>query len=246
MFIGSPLKYRIITQPFGVNYISWYKDILGISGHNGQDMRADIGTNLLAVCNGEIKEIGNSENGGMYIKYYSEIFSTQRFLFFCCHLSEIFVKEGDLIKKGYIIGKTGNSGKLTTAPHLHFGMYELIKNNNNWVKYHEDNGIDGAIDPQPYYEDGRLEVIPVDLRYEKPRSWILEYMTRFKTPLIHKALIQSKRHALSLTEREVNALAYGHWNINDVLEPSMFAVWGAQTKEDFNSKKHVPIRLTLN
>jgi hypothetical protein len=246
MFIASPLKYRIITQPFGVNYISWYKDILGISGHNGLDMRAEKGTNLLAVCNGIIQSVGESENGGLFIKYFSDIFGTQRFLFFCCHLSEIFVKYGSLIKKGDVIGKTGNSGKLTTAPHLHFGMYEYMLCNNNWEKCSKDNGLDGAIDPQPYFEDGRLELIPVDIHYSKPRSWIIEYMTRFKTPLIHKALMQDKRHSLSLTERELNALVYGHWNINDVLEPSMFALWGAQTKEDFNSKKPVPIRLTLN
>lgn len=37
------------------------------------------------------------------------------------HLSEIFVKPGDLVKKAQIIGKTGSTG-LAFGDHLHFGM----------------------------------------------------------------------------------------------------------------------------
>jgi hypothetical protein len=38
-----------------------------------------------------------------------------------CHLSRRWVKEGDKVMGGQLLGITGNSGE-TTAPHLHFGM----------------------------------------------------------------------------------------------------------------------------
>lgn len=42
------------------------------------------------------------------------------------HLSEVFVKEGEFISKGQVIGKIGQTG-LATAPHLHLGMFILGK-----------------------------------------------------------------------------------------------------------------------
>ncbi len=38
------------------------------------------------------------------------------------HLNQILVKEGDLIKKGQLIGKVGSTG-IASGPHLHWGIY---------------------------------------------------------------------------------------------------------------------------
>ena len=37
------------------------------------------------------------------------------------HLSEVDVKVGDVVKRGDLIAKTGNSGR-TTGPHLHWAV----------------------------------------------------------------------------------------------------------------------------
>ncbi|MCR9252915.1 MAG: M23 family metallopeptidase, partial [bacterium] len=44
-----------------------------------------------------------------------------------CHLSAFKVEEGDVVKKGEVIGLVGNTG-LSTAPHLH---YEILKDGEN-------------------------------------------------------------------------------------------------------------------
>ena len=38
------------------------------------------------------------------------------------HLSKIFVRHGQKIKRGDVIGETGNTGR-STAPHLHYEVH---------------------------------------------------------------------------------------------------------------------------
>lgn len=59
------------------------------------------------------------------------------------HLSKMNVKAGDKVKVGQVIGVTGNTGEMTTGPHLHV---ELVDPNNS------NRASDRTIDPTPFLE----------------------------------------------------------------------------------------------
>ena len=46
------------------------------------------------------------------------------------HLSEIYVKSGQKVQQGEVIGRVGSTG-LSTGPHLHFEL--RMKQGNGWV-----------------------------------------------------------------------------------------------------------------
>jgi len=119
-----------ITQKFGNDFIytlnthpEWkgrwfYKDIIGVDGHNGIDFEAPIGTRLYAPHDGKITKLTNNTGKGITLssKEY-----TSRFY----HLSEFICELNQEIKEGDLIALTGNTGRYTTGPHLHWGVKGL-------------------------------------------------------------------------------------------------------------------------
>ena len=86
--------------------------------HHGCDFSVKIGTSVYAPADGVIKRAYYLGGFGNHIKIdhgsgYSTIFA---------HLSKIKVKSGQKVKRGDIIGLTGNSGR-STAPHLHYEVH---------------------------------------------------------------------------------------------------------------------------
>lgn len=55
---------------------------------------------------------------GKYIKYKVDNDYTVLY----AHCSEILIKEGDLVKQGQILAKSGNTG-MSTGPHLHYSIW---------------------------------------------------------------------------------------------------------------------------
>ena len=83
--------------------------------HQGQDITIPIGTPIYAPADGTVMRAYYLGGYGNHInikhKYgYSTIFA---------HLSKIYVKYGQKIQRGDLIGMTGNTGR-STAPHLHY------------------------------------------------------------------------------------------------------------------------------
>ncbi|MDR7693390.1 M23 family metallopeptidase [Riemerella anatipestifer] len=130
--IAMPLDKMQVTSPFGFRSHPIFG---GKKMHNGIDLNANF-ENVYAVLEGVITEAGwDNKGGGNYIK----IRHSNRFETSYLHLSEIYYRVGEIVKAGYIIGKSGNSGN-STGPHLHFGVKEFgkfinpIKFINNLIK----------------------------------------------------------------------------------------------------------------
>lgn len=156
-----------VMQWFGkpkVQTAQFYKE-LGLDGHNGIDFRCGTGTKVKAMHDGTI-EIGTSASGPGYKgnKWVRVWDRERKFMTFYCHLSEHKVTNGKVVKAGDVIGLSGNTGKYTTGPHLHIGLYELTRNGNSIKNY--DNGYHGAIDPKYCLafelKDGDLVKAPED------------------------------------------------------------------------------------
>ena len=86
--------------------------------HHGCDFSVSIGTPVYAPADGVIKRAYYLGGFGNHIKVdHSGGFST-----IFAHLSKINVKSGQEVRRGEIIGLTGNSGR-STAPHLHYEVH---------------------------------------------------------------------------------------------------------------------------
>jgi murein DD-endopeptidase MepM/ murein hydrolase activator NlpD len=89
--------------------------------HTGTDIGAPLGTPVVAAMAGRVLLSDFLGGYGMTIALeHSD--GTQQTLY--GHLSEIFVKPGELIQQGAVIGRVGSTGN-STGPHLHFELRQL-------------------------------------------------------------------------------------------------------------------------
>ena len=84
--------------------------------HSGEDIGAPAGTAVIASNDGVVRlTVDHIFSGrGIYLDHGLGLYS----MYF--HLSEVLVKDGDLVKAGQVIGKVGATGR-ATGPHLHWG-----------------------------------------------------------------------------------------------------------------------------
>ncbi len=95
--------------------------ILGyVRKHNGVDIKADKGTEVIATANGVVTRADEAGGYGNCVRIkHGEKFETRY-----AHLNGFNVKPGDKVKRGDVIGFVGATG-LSTSPHLH---YEVLQN----------------------------------------------------------------------------------------------------------------------
>jgi murein DD-endopeptidase MepM/ murein hydrolase activator NlpD len=106
--------------------------------HEGIDVFAPRGTPVLAVTDGRISRVGNNRLGGKVVWLLD---SKRGYSQYYAHLDSQAVSPGQRISQGDTIGFVGNTGNaITTAPHLHFGIYRTRR---------------GAVNPLPFVLDRR-------------------------------------------------------------------------------------------
>ena len=113
--LGDTFKWRTIHPVLGTSRM-----------HNGQDFEVPYGTEVFATGDGSVIESGYNSGGfGNCIVIdhgygYQTVYG---------HLSEIKVTKGQNVKRGDLIGISGNTG-ITTGPHLHYQVEQFGSHKN--------------------------------------------------------------------------------------------------------------------
>jgi len=93
--------------------------------HDGIDFAIPVGTEVVASAPGVVKHIGFEYYGvGTYIILYHPITNDQTLY---GHLSQVMVKLEQTVRRGQVIGKSGNTG-FSTEPHLHlrYATWDIV------------------------------------------------------------------------------------------------------------------------
>lgn len=108
-FLNNPTRGGYLTSSYGERWNSF---------HKGIDIGGAIGDDVLVALDGEVTyaEFNNGGYGNLIIVKHDNDMIT-----YYGHLDDFYVKVGDLVKKGDIIGALGNTG-FSTGPHLHFEL----------------------------------------------------------------------------------------------------------------------------
>ena len=111
---GSPIEYKGITSKYGYRV---HPTLDRKEFHRGSDMKAPMDTPIYATADAIAEWAAPHKSSGygkLIILDHSFGFKT-----YYGHLNKIVVKSGQFIKRGDLIGYTGNSG-MSNGPHLHY------------------------------------------------------------------------------------------------------------------------------
>lgn len=100
--------------------------------HEALDILAPKGARVLAVADGKVVKLFNSKPGGLTLYQFDP---AEKYAYYYAHLDRYAdgVKEGDLVKRGDLLGYVGTTGNANPdAPHLHFAVVELTPEKQWW------------------------------------------------------------------------------------------------------------------
>lgn len=123
--LSWPLENVFVTQLFGKTSSS--KRLYASGSHSGVDFRASVGTPVLAMADGIVSGVGDTDitcSGAsfgkwVFIEYNNGLSSAYG------HLSLAKVNVGQKVSRGEVVGYSGNTGH-TTGPHLHVTVYAKV------------------------------------------------------------------------------------------------------------------------
>lgn len=122
-------KYNLTSNPAEeeTNKLTFFRPALGmISGrfdankrHYGTDIAANPNESVLAALDGTVVLSTYTAETG----YLIEVQHAQDFVSIYKHCGSLMKRAGDTVKAGEAIALVGNTGTLTTGPHLHFELW---------------------------------------------------------------------------------------------------------------------------
>jgi len=116
-FLARPLPVHQLTSKYGIRFHPIDKKV---KVHRGTDYGAPEGTRVWAAADGRVLSSGTATYPGNFVIIQHPDHGTKTKYF---HLSKRFVRKGDSVKKGQLIGQVGTTGH-STGPHLH---YEVVR-----------------------------------------------------------------------------------------------------------------------
>ena len=111
--ITGTIKQSRKTSGYG-----WRTDPMGGLGddfHIGNDLAAAQGTPVLAAADGVVRMAGSHKSYGNYLRILHADGDETLY----AHMQYLFVKAGECVTAGQILGTVGETGN-ATGPHLHF------------------------------------------------------------------------------------------------------------------------------
>jgi len=224
--IIPPVKDVYVTQGFGFNYVDFYAK-MGLKGHPGIDFRAKHGCKIYAAHDGVVSFAGRGKDGGIGVELWNK---GENFKTFYYHHKKNLVKKGQEVKQGDNIALADNTGKYTTASHEHFELY--FCSNDGKQSCFVGNGYKGSVDPAIYFKKN-WDKTNAYHRYGRKQDWLAEFKMRFKNIWLHDQL--NKRGAIKkiFDTSFINALVYGGWGFEDVINDAMWENWAFIKKDDY-------------
>jgi len=134
---GSPVQYKGITSKFGYRI---HPTLHKREFHRGLDLKAKMKTPIYATADGIVEWAGYHKRSGFgRLIILTHIYGFKTYF---GHLNKVVVKSGQFVKKGDLIGYSGNSG-LSNGPHLHYEIRFIQRPLNpyfflRWTQKHYD------------------------------------------------------------------------------------------------------------
>lgn len=100
--------------------------------HDAIDIMAAAGTPVLAVADGQVEKLFDSERGGLTIYQFEP---SGQYAYYYAHLQRYAdgLAEKQTVRRGQVIGYVGSTGNASPqAPHLHFAIFVLGKERHWW------------------------------------------------------------------------------------------------------------------
>lgn len=108
-----------------------FNETRGNRRHEAIDILAPTGTPVIATDDGVVKKLFTSKPGGLTVYQFDP---DQRFCYYYAHLDRYAagLHEGQVLRRGEVLGYVGTTGNAGNTPHLHFALIRLDKDRRWW------------------------------------------------------------------------------------------------------------------